>query len=57
MAHEQVGIEGGYMGAHGYAFNVEILMGVQGEVVVGEGKLSELDKELSGCNVWGRGLD
>ena len=28
-------------------------MGVQEEVVVGEGKLSELDKKLSGCKVCG----
>ena len=37
------------MGAHGHDFDPEVLMGVEGEVVVGEDKLGESDKELSGC--------
>ena len=38
------------MGAHGHAFDLEVMMGVEGEipVVVDEVKLDELDKELSG---------
>ena len=47
VAHEQIGIGGSHTGAHGRAFNLEVMMGV-GEVVVGEDKLGESDKELSG---------
>ena len=36
------------MGAHGHAFDLEVMMGVEGEIVVDEVKLDELDKELSG---------
>ena len=39
VAHEQIGIGG----AHGRAFDLEVMMGVEGEVVVGQS-----DKELSG---------
>ena len=48
MAHEQIGIGGGHMGIHGRAFDLEVMMGVEGEVVVGEDKLGQFDKELSG---------
>ena len=47
MAHEQIGIGRGHMGAHGYAFDLEVMMGVEGEVV-GEDKLGQFDKKLSG---------
>ena len=36
------------MGAHGHAFDLELMMGVEGEVVVGGDKLGQFDKELSG---------
>ena len=36
MAHEQVSLRGDHMGAHGRAFDLEEVMGVEGEVVVGE---------------------
>ena len=48
LAHEQIGIRGGHMGAHGCAFKLEVMMGVEREVVVGEDKLVQFDKELSG---------
>ena len=48
MAHEQIGIGGGHTGALGHAFDLEVIMGVEGEVVVGEDKLGQFDKELSG---------
>ena len=48
MAHEQIGIGGCHTGAHGLAFDLEVMMGVEGEVVVGEDKLGQFDKELSG---------
>ena len=48
VAHEQVSIGGGHMGAHGYASDPEEMTGVEGEVIVGKDKLCELDKELSG---------
>ena len=48
VAHEQIGIGGGHTGAHGRVFDLEVMMGVEGEVVVGEDKLGQLDKELSG---------
>ena len=39
MAHEQVKIGCGYMGADGHAFDLEEVMGVEGEVVVSEDKV------------------
>ena len=36
------------MGAHGRAFDLEVMMRVEGEVVVDEDKLGQFDKELSG---------
>ena len=36
------------MGAHCCAFDLEVMMGVEGEVVMGEDKLGQFDKELSG---------
>ena len=48
VAHGQVSIGGGHMGAHGHAFDLEEMTGVEGEVVVGKDKLCELDKDLSG---------
>ena len=48
MSHEQISIRGGHPGAHGRAFNLEVMMGVEGEVVVCEDKLGQFDKELSG---------
>ena len=48
MAHEQIGIGGGHTGAHGHPFNLEVMMGVEGEVVMGEDKLGQFDKKLSG---------
>ena len=47
MAHEQLGIGGGHTGAHGCAFDLEVMTGVEGEVVVGEDKLGQFDKKLS----------
>ena len=47
MAHDKTGIGGGHTGAHGHAFDLEVMMGVEGEVV-GEDKLGQFDKELSG---------
>ena len=38
---------GGLTGAHGPAFDLEEMTGVEGKVV-GKDKLCELDKELSG---------
>ena len=38
----------GHTGALGHASYLEVIMGVKGDVVVGEDKLCELDKELSG---------
>ena len=35
------------MGAHGGSVNLEVISGVKREMVVGEDKLGELDKELS----------
>ena len=57
MAHEQVGIGGGHTGVHGRAFDLEEMMGVEGEVVVGKDKLCELNKELSGFLRCGEGID
>ena len=34
MAHEQIGIGWDYTGAHGHAFDLDVMMGVEGEVVV-----------------------
>ena len=48
MAHEQISIGGGHLGALGRAFNLEVMMVVEGEVVVCEDKLGQFDKELSG---------
>ena len=48
VAHNQISIGGGHMGAHGLAFDLEVMMGVEGEVVMGEDKLGKFDKELSG---------
>ena len=48
MAHEQIGIGGGHTGAHGFAFDLEVMMVVEGEVFVGDDKLGQFDKELSG---------
>ena len=47
MAHEQIGIGWDYTGAHGHAFDLDVMMGVEGEVV-SEDKLGHFDKELSG---------
>ena len=47
MAHEQFSI-GGHTGAHGHAFDLEEMTGVEGEIVVGKDKLYELNKELRG---------
>ena len=46
--HEQVGIGRGHTGAHVGSLNLEVVSGIKGEMVVGEDKLGELDKELSG---------
>ena len=46
--HEQVCIGRGHTCAHGGSLNLEVMSGVKGEIVVDEGKLGELDKELSG---------
>ena len=46
VAHEQICIGGDHMGAHGFAFDLKVMMGF--EEVVGEDKLGEFDKELSG---------
>ena len=39
VTREQVSIGGSHMGAHGHAFDLEKMMGVEGEVVVGKDKL------------------
>ena len=54
MAHEQVSIGRGHKSAHGHAFDLEEILSVQAEVV-GEDKLYDLDKELSGCGWLGPG--
>ena len=36
------------MGAHGCAFDLEVMIGVEGEVIVSEDEFCELDEELSG---------
>ena len=46
--HKQIGIGGGQLCAHGSSFNLEVMLGVEREVVVGEDKLDKLDKKLSG---------
>ena len=33
VAHEQIGIGGGHTGAHGRAFDLEVMVGVEGEVL------------------------
>ena len=55
VAQEQIGIGGGHTSAHDRAFDLEVMMGV-GDVVVGEDKLGEFDKELSGWYGMGRTL-
>ena len=45
MAHEQVSIVGGHTGAHGCPLNLEEMLGIEGEAVVGKDKLFELDEE------------
>ena len=47
--HEEVGVERGQSCAHGGSFDLEVMLGVKGEVVVSEDELDELDKEF---NVW-----
>ena len=56
VAHEQVGIGEGHAGAHGRAFDLEEISGVEGEIVVGKDKLCELEEELSGWLGVGRAL-
>ena len=51
VAHEQVGIGRGHMGAHVRALELEEIMGIEGKIVVGEDKMGELEKELIRC--WG----
>ena len=46
--HEQVCIGRGHTFAHCSSLNLEVITGVEGEMVVGENKLDKLDKELSG---------
>jgi hypothetical protein len=46
--HEQVCIGRGHTCAYGSSLNLEVMAGVEGEMVVGEDKLGKLDKELSG---------
>ena len=48
MAHENVGIGGGHVGAHGRAFDLQEMTGVDGEIGMG--------KELSGWLGVGRAL-
>ena len=48
MAHEQISIGWGHTGAHGRAFDLEVMMGVEGEAVMREDKLGKSDKELGG---------
>ena len=45
------------MGAHGRAFDLEKVTGVEGEVVVCEAKLCDLNKELNGLLGVGEGVD
>ena len=40
VAHEQVSIGGGHMGAHGCALDLEVMVGIEGDAVVGKDKLS-----------------
>ena len=44
----QVSIGSGHACAHGGSINLEVMPGVEGEMVVGEDKLGKLNKELSG---------
>ena len=43
MAHEQVGIGRSHTGAHGCAFDLEEMLGIEGEIVMGKDKLFELE--------------
>ena len=52
--HEQVGIGRGHTAAHGGSLKLEVMSGVKGEIVMGEDKLGNLDKELSGWQGVGR---
>jgi hypothetical protein len=47
-AHDQIDIERGHSFTIGNSLDLEIVLGVEGEVVVDEDKLDEFDKELSG---------
>ena len=55
-SHEQVGIGRGHTCAHGSSLNLEVMSGVKGEMVVGEDKLGELDKELRWMVMSGKGV-
>ena len=48
VAHEQIGIGRGHTVAHGRAFDLEVMMGVEGEVVMDKDKLCGLVEEMSG---------
>ena len=47
-AHEQVGIGGGHSCVHGSYLDLEVILGVDGEMVMDEDKLGKLYKGLSG---------
>ena len=47
----QVSIGSGHACAHGGSINLEVMPGVEGEMVVGEDKLGKLDNKLSGWMV------
>ena len=46
--HEEVGIARGHWYAYSSFLDLEVMLRIEGKVIVGEDKLDELDKELSG---------
>ena len=46
--HKQVDIGGSHMCAHGGSLDLEVMLEVKGEMVVGGDKLGKFDKELNG---------
>ena len=44
--YEQVGVGRGHLCAHGSSLDLEVMLGVKGEVAVSEDELGKLDKKL-----------
>ena len=47
-AHEEVGIGKDHSYAYGNSLDLQVMLEVEGEVIVGEGELGELHKKLNG---------